>query len=263
MPRFPFGQARPAFGCARMRPRWTLWPVLGVALPCAALAAATLGGCSGSSDRLASGPLNAYDPRTGVSASPRVVNHGEPVPKGGGVYKLGAPYAVSGRWYVPREEPGYDAVGIASWYGADFHGRRTANGEIYDMDALTAAHPTLPLPSYAYVTNEENGRTVLVRVNDRGPYAHDRIIDLSRRSAQALGLERQGVARVRVRFAGRAPLDGDDRHEQRFLAAQQQQLGFREAVATAPPVPEDPAEEELGWSAFRYREARSQMFVRR
>ena len=97
------------------------------------------------------------------------------------------PYKVAGRWYVPREEPGYDATGTASWYGGDFHGRKTANGEIFDMNALTAAHPTLPLPSYAYVTHLGNGRTVLVRINDRGPYAHDRIIDLSRGVARALG----------------------------------------------------------------------------
>jgi rare lipoprotein A len=228
---------------------------------CLACAAAALGGCSGSADRVGDARVGRYDPRTGVSASPRVLMYGEPVPKGGGVYKLGAPYAVAGRWYVPREQPGYDAAGIASWYGADFHGRRTANGEIFDMDALTAAHPTLPLPSYAYVTNEENGRTILVRINDRGPYAHDRILDLSRRSAQALGVERQGVARVRVQYAGRAPLDGDDSHERRFLAAQQGVM--RDAVALAPPTARLAAGEEAGWSPFSYREARSQLFVRR
>ncbi|MFZ4808479.1 MAG: septal ring lytic transglycosylase RlpA family protein [Hyphomicrobiaceae bacterium] len=176
-------------------------------------------GCSGGG-RVTSNDGFSSERRTGVAASPRVVADGRPVPKGGGVYKLGSPYKVAGRWYVPREEPGYDRTGLASWYGADFHGRRTANGEIYDRHALTAAHPTLPLPSYAYVTNLENGRTVLVRINDRGPYAHDRVLDLSQTAARLLDTERRGVAKVRVRYAGRAPLDGNDAHERRFLAAQ-------------------------------------------
>jgi len=162
----------------------------------------------------------ALDPRLAVSASERVLPPGAQVPKGGGAYKIGKPYRVAGRWYVPREEPGYDKSGIASWYGTDFHGRRTANGEIYDMNALTAAHPTLPLPSYVTVTNLANGRTLLVRVNDRGPYARGRIIDLSRQTARLLGLERAGVGRVRVRYAGRAPLSGDNRREQSYLMAQ-------------------------------------------
>jgi len=160
------------------------------------------------------------DPRTGTTASPRLADGSRPVPKGGGVYKIGSPYRVGRRWYVPKHEPGYDRDGIASFYAEDFHGRQTANGEIFDMGALTAAHPTLPLPSYVYVTNLENGRAVLVRINDRGPYAHDRIIDLSRFVASQLGFERAGTARVRVRYAGAAPLDGNDAHERRFLAAQ-------------------------------------------
>jgi len=160
------------------------------------------------------------DPKTGTSASQRVVQEGQAVPKGGGTYKVGQPYMVSGRWYVPREEPGYDRTGVASWYGTDFHGRRTANGEIFDMNALTAAHPTLPIPSFAYVTNLENGRTVLVRINDRGPYASDRIIDLSRQTARVLGSEARGLTRVRVRYAGPAPLDGHDGHERQHLARQ-------------------------------------------
>jgi rare lipoprotein A len=163
---------------------------------------------------------NRYDSRTGVSASARLIPPGASVPKGGGHYKLGAPYKVSGRWYIPREEPNYDQTGIASWYGSDFHGRATANGEIYDMAGLTAAHPTLPLPSYAYVTNLENGRTILVRINDRGPYANDRVIDLSREVARQLDSEGRGLARVRVRYAGRAPMNGDDRHERTYLASQ-------------------------------------------
>lgn len=185
------------------------------------IAAAVLTGCSRgntvSDTRIAPSTI---DPKTGTSASPRLANEGDRIPKGGGSYKVGSPYKISGRWYVPREEPNYDATGIASWYGADFHGRKTANGEIFDMNALTAAHPTLPIPSYAYVTNIETGRTVLVRINDRGPYAHDRVIDLSRQTARALGSEGKGLAEVRVRYAGRAPLNGDDQRERQHLAAQ-------------------------------------------
>ncbi len=137
-----------------------------------------------------------------------------------GGYKVGPPYRIGAQWYVPHEDPSYDRVGIASWYGADFHGRLTANGETYNMEALTAAHTTLPLPSYVYVTNEANGRTILVRVNDRGPYVGGRLIDLSHAAARALGTERQGTARVRVRYAGRAPLNGDTSAERAFLARQ-------------------------------------------
>ena len=152
--------------------------------------------------------------------------------KGGGTFKLGSPYKVAGRWYVPSEDPGYDRQGVGSWYGDDFHGRKTANGEIFDMNALTAAHPTLPLPSYAYVTNQDTGRTILVRVNDRGPYVNDRLIDLSHASARALGYEGRGMAHVRVRYAGRAPLNGDDRRERQFLAEQRWNTG-RELQAVA------------------------------
>ena len=150
----------------------------------------------------------------------RVVPLGQPVPKGGGIYQIGKPYLISGLTYTPREEPGYDRVGNASWYGELFHGRRTANGEIYDMDRLSAAHPTLPLPVYARVTNLNNGRTIVVRINDRGPYARDRIIDLSRRSAELLGFRNNGTATVRVKYLGRAPLSGDDSYERSYLASQ-------------------------------------------
>ncbi|MDX2309366.1 MAG: septal ring lytic transglycosylase RlpA family protein [Hyphomicrobium sp.] len=158
--------------------------------------------------------------RLGVPSSERVHAHAGPMPKGGGVYKLGKPYLVAGRWYYPREQPGYDQVGVASWYGRDFHGRKTANGEIYDMNRLSAAHPTLPLPSYVYVTNLDNNRTVLLRVNDRGPYVGNRIIDLSGAAARALGTSSAGLGKVRVRYAGHAPLSGDDSRERRFLAGQ-------------------------------------------
>ena len=138
--------------------------------------------------------------------SPRIVKYGQPVPKGGGRYKLGRPYVIGGKRYVPRHDPSYSETGIASWYGKDFHGRLTANGEVYDMHALTAAHPTLPLPSFVKVTNARTGVSVVVRVNDRGPFARGRIIDLSHRAASLLGLLRQGTGRVRVRYLGPAPL---------------------------------------------------------
>jgi rare lipoprotein A len=118
----------------------------------------------------------------------------------GGVYKVGEPYQVNGVWYTPVVDYNYDETGIASWYGADFHGKATANGEIYDMNEVTAAHKTLPMPSLARVTNLENGRSLIVRVNDRGPFVPGRIIDLSRRSAQLLGLEGKGTGRVRVQI---------------------------------------------------------------
>src|SRR5215469_15934553 len=114
------------------------------------------------------------DPRYGVSTSARVIEPGEPVPKGGGVYRVGKPYVVAGREYVPEENTHYRAEGLASWYGDDFHGRLTANGEVFDMTSLTAAHPTLPMPCYVRVTNLGNGRSLIVRVNDRGPYHGNR-----------------------------------------------------------------------------------------
>jgi rare lipoprotein A len=157
-----------------------------------------------------SGGMGSVDPKYGVSASKRVVEMGQPVPKGGGVYRVGKPYVVAGRTYVPEEDVNYSAVGIASWYGDDFHGRYTANGEIYDMNSISAAHPTMPLPSYARVTNLKNHKSIIVRVNDRGPYAHDRIIDLSQRTARLLGFYGHGLARVKVDYVGRAPLAGSD-----------------------------------------------------
>lgn len=119
-------------------------------------------------------------------------------------FKIGNPYQIAGRWFHPKEEPGYDQVGHASWYGDDFHGRQTANGETYDMHSLTAAHPTLPMPSYARVTNMENGRSVVVRINDRGPFAHGRLIDLSKQTARVLDFKRNGTAQVRVQYVGLA-----------------------------------------------------------
>ena len=180
----------------------------GFALPILIIANLALGlsGCGGHNN--------------GETLGERVIPLGQPVPRGGGFYQVGKPYQVGSLVYTPREDPGYDRVGSASWYGELFQGRRTANGEIYDMDRLSAAHPTLPLPVYARVTNLNNGRTIVVRINDRGPYASDRIIDLSRRSAELLGFRNHGTATVRVKYLGRAPLNGDDSYERKYLATQ-------------------------------------------
>jgi rare lipoprotein A len=146
----------------------------------------------------------------GVKASPRVAYGSSKLRRGGGRDQIGSPYKVRGRMYYPKEDKNYRKVGLASWYGEAFHGRLTANGEVYDMTHLTAAHPTMPLPSYARVTNVENGASVVVRVNDRGPYAHNRLIDLSSRAADLLDYKRSGTAKVQVEYLGRAPLDGQD-----------------------------------------------------
>jgi rare lipoprotein A len=146
----------------------------------------------------------------GVKASPRVSNLRSNLKRGGGRDQLGKPYKVRGRMYYPQEDKDYKKVGAASWYGDAFHGRLTANGEIYDMTHLTAAHPTMPLPSYARVTNTANGASVIVRVNDRGPYSHNRLIDLSKRAAELLDYTHTGTAKVQVEYVGRAPLEGRD-----------------------------------------------------
>jgi rare lipoprotein A len=206
----------------------------------------------------------------GVTTSPRVATS-DRIPKGGGVFKLGEPYKVADRWYVPREDPNYVEYGVASWYGADFHGRKTANGEIFDANALTAAHPTMPLPCYALVTNLDNGKSVLVRVNDRGPYVNDRVIDMSYAAAKQLGYSSKGRARVRVQYAGRAPLNGDDGRERQYLAEQQWQEneGQSRAIASnqagpspgyqATPVGYDaatlPPDASDRWSPLSYRAA--------
>src|ERR1700690_4495342 len=180
-------------------------PVFGAARGIAAAAVClVLANCS------SSGQFSRLDPKYGVSSSPRVVEFGEPVPKGGGTYRVGKPYTVAGRVYVPEEDVNYHEEGLASWYGDDFHGRQTADGEVFDMDGLTAAHPTLPMPCYARVTNLSNGKSLVVRVNDRGPYANNRLIDVSHKAAELLDFKSNGVARVRVEYVGRAPLEGSD-----------------------------------------------------
>lgn len=166
----------------------------------------------------ATGPDGRYS-KYPTSASGYGRAHGKPIHRGAstkrsaslgdqtlGRYKVGDPYKVDGRWYVPAEQPDYDEVGLASWYGDAFHAKATANGELFDMTALSAAHKTLPLPSIVEVTNLGNGRRIRVRVNDRGPFVDGRILDLSRAAAGELGFAGQGLARVRVRYIGPAPL---------------------------------------------------------
>lgn len=148
--------------------------------PLAAAAILLLSGCA--SDRL---NLGEYSQRSIFSAK-------------GSSYKIGKPYKIRGQWYYPAEDYGYSEVGSASWYGEDFHAKYTANGEVYNMHTLTAAHRTLPLPSIVRVTNLENGRSLVLRVNDRGPFAKNRIIDISKRGAQLLGFQNKGTAKVRV-----------------------------------------------------------------
>jgi rare lipoprotein A len=181
-------------------------PVIRAARGAAAVATCFLLANCASSGKFAS----RVDPKYGVSSSPRVVSFGEPVPKGGGTYRIGKPYTVAGRVYVPEEDANYRAEGLASWYGDDFHGRLTANGEVFDMASLTAAHPTLPMPCYARVTNLSNGKSLIVRVNDRGPYHGNRLIDVSNKAAELLEFKGNGVARVRVEYVARAPLEGSD-----------------------------------------------------
>jgi len=145
-----------------------------------------------------------------------------------GVYKIGQPYQINGVWYYPAEDLTYDETGIASWYGEDFHGKFTANGEIFDLNALSAAHRTLPMPSIVQVTNLDNGRTLKLRVNDRGPYARGRIIDVSRRAAQLLGFESPGIAKVRVQILAPESIQA------KLLA---QRASGQQAVAAATAVP--------------------------
>src|SRR5580698_11348393 len=130
------------------------------------------------------------------------------VPPTAGIYKIGQPYQIEGTWYYPREQPDYDETGIASWYGPTFYGQQTANGEIFNANALSAAHRTLPMPVNVRVTNLENGKSLIVRVNDRGPFAKGRIIDVSEQAAELLDVVETGTARVRVTYLGRADING-------------------------------------------------------
>ncbi|MCB1379852.1 MAG: septal ring lytic transglycosylase RlpA family protein [Alphaproteobacteria bacterium] len=185
-----------------------------------------LAGCSSKSEKKA-----ALDPFAGTG-SPYYKGSG-PVPWGGGRQHVGKPYQVAGRWFKPKEQPNYDKTGPASWYGEAFNRRKTSNGEWFDMTRLTAAHPTLPLPSYVKVTNLDNGKDVVVRVNDRGPFVGPRIIDLSKRTAEVLDFKRKGKANVRVQYIGPAPLDDNGTH----LAAMNKELNrgtsLRRLIAAA------------------------------
>ncbi|GAB4533933.1 MAG: hypothetical protein Tsb0019_35650 [Roseibium sp.] len=167
----------------------------------------------------------------GVKGSPRMVAAGQPVPKGGGRYVVGKKYKIAGKWYYPKDDPNYRKTGLASWYGPTFHGRKTANGEIFDRNGLTAAHTTMPLPSYARVTNVANGRSMIVRVNDRGPFHGNRVIDLSERVATMLDTKSAGVGKVKVEYVGRAPLHGQD---EAYLMASYSGPGAVQPGATMP-----------------------------
>jgi len=183
-----------------------------------AIAAAGLAACSTPKPRLDT----RIDSNRHVSSSPR----GPMVsPSGKPLRGTEKPYQIKGIWYYPQADPDYDVKGIGSWYGEQFHNRRTANGEIFDMDAVSAAHKTLPLPSLVEVTNLDNGRRMVLRVNDRGPFVGDRVIDLSRAAADQLGYRRQGVARVRVRYVGPAPKSSFDGRQ------------YARAPAAPPPPP--------------------------
>ncbi len=191
---------------------------------------AALAACSLALANCSGGLSGKFNPKYGVAASARVVEPGEPVPKGGGTYRVGKPYTIAGKTYVPEEDTHYTAEGMASWYGDDFHGRYTANGEIFDMNGISAAHPTMPLPSYARVTNLKNHKSIIVRVNDRGPYANNRLIDLSVKTAKLLGFYGQGLTKVKVEYVGRAPLAGSD--ETKLMAT----LRDHDKPETAKPV---------------------------
>jgi rare lipoprotein A len=160
-----------------------------------------LSGCSSNKSRQHA----SRDPFAGTG-SPYYHGRG-PIPMGGGRYHVGKPYQVAGNWFTPKEQPNYDKVGVSSWYGEAFHRRRTSNGEYFDMNQLTAAHATLPIPSYVQVTNLANGKTRVLRVNDRGPFVGTRIIDVSKRAADELGYQRKGTSKVRVKYLGPAPLN--------------------------------------------------------
>jgi len=180
----------------------TRWIARGAML---ALAGLTLAACA-----------SAPAPVAGIGAQ------GQPSSRYSG-YKVGQPYQVRGVWYTPKEQPNYDEIGIASWYGEQFHNRYTADGEVFDMTLPSAAHTTLPLPSLVEVTNLANGKRLIVRVNDRGPFVDGRVIDLSKEAAAELGFVTAGVTKVRVRYVGRASDPGG--------------MSARQQVASAAPAP--------------------------
>ncbi len=187
---------------------WSKW--LGISVMCATMASCASTKMAEAPKKKGHGKEYFAESEYGVKASPRVVADGRPVPKGGGRFMVGQPYEVKGKTYVPKEDPNYNKSGLASWYGSAFHGRLTANGEVYDSSHLSAAHPTFPLPSYARVTNVDTGSSVVVRVNDRGPYHPGRIIDVSDKTAEMIDIKQTGTGRVNVQYLGRARMDGED-----------------------------------------------------
>jgi rare lipoprotein A len=201
-----------------------------------------------------SSKVGGIDPKYGVAPSPKVIADGQPVPKGGGRDMVGKPYTIAGRTYVPSETP-RPAEGLASWYGSNFHGRMTANGEIFDRDSIAAAHTTMPLPSYARVTNLQNGHSMVVRVNDRGPFHGNRVIDVSERAAAALGFRNQGTAKVRVEYVGRASTNGsDDRILLASLRTDGQPASLTNAaptmIAQATPRPANAPRQAIGINSY-------------
>ncbi len=204
------------------------------------MAGASLAACASTGSRV-SGPI-ARAPTTREPPASAFKNPDTGAPLRGTM----KPYQVRGVWYYPAPQPDYDATGIGSWYGEQFHNRQTSNGENFDMDLVSAAHKTLPLPSLVEVTNLDNGRKMVLRVNDRGPFVEDRIIDLSRAAAEQLGYRQKGVARVRVRYIGPAPKQADrvqmaanapPRAPQRLTErAPERPMEERFAIRRAPPI---------------------------
>lgn len=215
-----------AFSFRRLAPR------LAVIL----MAGASLAACASTGGR-APGPIaRAPSTREPPPSAFRDPSTGQPLR---GTMK---PYQVRGIWYTPALQPDYDEVGVGSWYGEQFHNRQTSNGEVFDMDLVSAAHKTLPLPSMVEVTNLDNGRKMVLRVNDRGPFVDDRIIDLSRAAAEQLGYRQRGVARVRVRYLGPAP-KRDDR--MMIAAAPPPKSAERFPERSPARLPERPLEERF------------------
>ena len=194
-----------------------------ITVTCALAAIATLPGCGRPStcEQPSPRPLYYSAPyRNPAFLNERAIPPGAPVPRGGGRAVIGDPYSYDGVVFTPQADPSYDETGAAAWMADDYHGRRTANGEIHDGTALVGAHPTLPLPSFVMVTNLANGRSLVLRINDRGPFNRGRILDVSHRAAIVLGFAVMGTARVRVQYLGPAPLSGDPSYEESFLAKQ-------------------------------------------
>ena len=206
-----------AVWAAQSRKRWAAEAAV------LAVAGLTLAACAGGP-----APAPVRGAVGGAAAGPGT--GGQPSSRYSG-YKVGQPYQVRGVWYYPKEQPGYDEIGIASWYGEQFHNHYTADGEVFDMTLPSAAHTTLPLPSLVEVTNLANGRTLVVRVNDRGPFVDGRIIDLSKEAAAELGFVTAGVTQVRVRYVGRATDPGG-------MSARQELASAPKAPAPAPAAPQ-------------------------